>query len=218
MMPVDTSNTALDRSRGKAFFGGSFDPVHSGHISMALSAYRELPVEDLTLIPTRLTYYKKRRLTKDTDRMAMLQLAVEQYKYLKVSDMELTAPVEKNYTVNTLERLKECYPDKELYFLIGGDSLAYLNTWREAEKLFSLAVFVTAVRGAVDADKARGFMEQYEKEFPGARLQLLNTDPVDISSTDIRDRVKAGDSIKGMVPDKVEEYILEKGLYRSRSK
>ena len=205
----------MDRSAGKAFFGGSFDPVHSGHISMALAAYRELPVDELTLIPTKLTYYKKRRLTKDSDRMKMLQLAAEPYPYLSVSDMEIRAPLEQNYTVNTLERLKEIYPDRELYFLIGGDSLAYLNTWKYAERLFRLAVFVTAVRGEVDTEQALSYMRQYEEEFPGARFQLLHTDPVDISSTDIRKRVKAGESIKGLVPEGVEDYILERGLYRS---
>jgi len=214
-MRIENLHEDTDRSAGKAFFGGSFDPVHTGHISMALAAWRELPVDELTLIPTKLTYYKKRRLTWDADRMNMLQLAAEPYPFISVSDMEIKAPLEQNYTANTLERLKEIYPDRKLYFLIGGDSLAYLNTWRYAVRLFRLAVFVTAVRGEVDEEQALRYMRQYEEEFPGARFKLLHTDPVDISSTDIRNRVRAGESIKGLVPEAVEAYIRERGLYRS---
>ena len=203
----------MEQKKGKAFFGGSFDPVHWGHIVMARAALKELPVDEMTLIPTRLTGYKKRKLTEDRDRLRMLELAVKGTPGLSVSDMELTVPVEQNYTYCTLERLKERYPDREIFFLIGGDSLAYLDQWREPEKLFRLAAFVTAVRGDVDIPRAKELMKKYEKKFPGARLQLLRTDPPDISSTEIRMAVREGKTLKGLVPYGVGQYIRRRGLY-----
>ena len=203
----------MDRKKGKAFFGGSFDPVHWGHIIMARAALQELPVDELTLIPTRLTGYKKRKLTADRDRLRMLELAVKDTPGLAVSDMELRAPEEENYTVFTLEKLKRKYPDRELFFLIGGDSLAYLDQWRNAERLFQLATFVTAVRGEVDISAAEKLMEKYREAFPGAHLMLLRTDPPDISSTEIRNAVRTGGSLKGLVPYRVGDYIRRHGLY-----
>ena len=215
-MMRDYDISGLDMSDGKIIFGGSFDPVHKGHISMALAAFRELPADEIIMIPTKLTYYKKRKLTCNSDRLKMLRLAAEPYPYMSVSDMELKAPVEENYTVNTLEKLKNIYPGRELFFLIGGDSLAYLDTWYKAERLFQLAVFVAAVRGEVDIEKAADIIGHLRERFPGARIRLLDTEPVDVSSTDIRNAAAEGRSIRGMVPDRVEEYIVSKGLYRKK--
>ena len=153
----------------KAIFGGSFDPVHKGHISVALSAYRELSVDEVIFMPTRLRYYKKEnRMASDEERYAMLLHAVKQYPYLTVSRIELDTPVEENYTVNTLERLTAEHPDWEIYFIIGGDSLAYLDSWRRAERLFQLAVFAVAVRNDVDSDRAKEIIADYETRFPGS--------------------------------------------------
>jgi nicotinate-nucleotide adenylyltransferase len=187
----------------KAIFGGSFDPVHKGHISVALSAYRELGVDEVIFMPTRLRYYKKEnRMASDEERYAMLLHAVKQYPYLTVSRMELDTPVEENYTVNTLERLTAEHPDWEIYFIIGGDSLAYLDSWRRAECLFQLATFAVAVRDEVDSDRAKEIIEDYETHFPGSRFVLLSTDPIDISSTQIRNLV-AG-YLRGISEDKNE--------------
>ena len=225
----------------KAIFGGSFDPVHKGHISVALSAYRELGVDEVIFMPTRLKYYKKEnRMASDEERYAMLLHAVKQYPYLTVSRMELDTPVEENYTVNTLERLREGHPDWEIYFIIGGDSLAYLDTWRAAERLFRLATFAVAVRDEVDSDRASEIIKDYETRFPGSRFVLLSTEPIDISSTQIRNLVTGyfrgmsegenepesnlpegepveadiEDKLSKLVPESVAHFILEKGIYK----
>ncbi len=205
-----------DRFVGKAVFGGSFDPIHYGHIAVAREAYLQLPVDEVILIPTKLTYHKKHRgLSPDEDRLNMLKIAAEPYPYMSVSDIEIQAPVEKNYTVETLTGLRDRHPDWKIYYVIGGDSLAYIDTWKDAERLFGLAVFVTAVRGDCDAEAADELCRKYMRDYPGSDFRLLRFDPVDISSTDIRRRVKEGRPIAGLVPEGVEDYIMETGLYRS---
>ena len=204
----------MKEKQGKAIFGGSFDPIHRGHLAIAEAAYAQLPVDEVILMPTRLRYYKKSSvMTRDEERLAMLELSVEPYPYMSVSTMELSTPVEENYTVNTLNRLKVEHPDWEIYFVMGGDSLAYLDTWYRAEELMQLATFVAAVREDVDAEQALLLMGKYRREFPGSRFSLLHTDPVDISSTEIRRRVAEGGDISEMVPTQVETYIRKHGLY-----
>lgn len=199
---------------GKAIFGGSFDPVHFGHLAMAKAGYLQLPVNEVIFMPTKLRYYKKAsRMSEDTDRLNMLRLAAGTCPYLTVSDYELNQPEEMNYTVNTLETIHREHPEWELFFILGGDSLAYLDTWREAERLFQMAVFAPVVRDEVGLDEVHRLCESYRERFPGSRFHPLKIEPVNISSTEIRRRMAEGKSLGGLVPDAVEAYIRERNLY-----
>ena len=206
-----------ERKRNKlALFGGTFDPVHNGHLALALAAYRQLEADEILFMPTKLRYYKTTKITTSAyDRYAMLTLATQPYDFMRVSDLELCSDPEENYTVNTLRRLKEEMPDTELYFLIGGDSLEHLGTWRDPEGLFSLATFAAAIREDVDRTKAEELIRNYQSEYPGASLKLLSMEAMDVSSTVIRERAAKGDSLDGLVPENVEAYIRKQHLYQN---
>lgn len=200
-----------------ALLGGTFDPVHNGHLALAGAAYRQLGVSEVVFIPTQLRYYKEGRpSTSAYDRVAMLALATAPYDHMKISDMELLCPPEENYTYITLEKLKAQYPDTELIFVIGGDSLANLSKWREAKKLFRLATFAAAVRDEVDRETAMELIRKYEAEYPGSKILLLTMEPEDVSSTMIREKAAAGESLEGLVPAEVETYMKKHQLYMER--
>ena len=200
---------------GKAVFGGSFDPVHLGHLSIAEAALKQLPVDEVIFMPTKLRYYKKTgRMSSDEARYDMLTLAVKGCPGMSVSRMELDTEEEKNYTVDTLARLSEEHPDWELYFILGGDSLAYIDTWRKADILLREAVFAAAVREEVDRKKAEELIADYEERFPGSRFALLDIEPIDLSSTAIRKAAAEGAPLTGMVTEEVEMYIRQNRIYR----
>jgi nicotinate-nucleotide adenylyltransferase len=197
-----------------ALFGGTFDPIHNGHLALAEAALSQLGVDEVVFIPTQLRYYKTTKLsTTAYDRASMVALALEPYDRMRISDMELCCPPEENYTVNTLRKLKQEDPDRELIFLIGGDSLEHLGTWREPAELFRLATFAAAVRDDVDPARALDLIRGYEREYPGAKLELLTMEPKNISSTVIRERAAKGESLEGLVPAAVERYIVKQRLY-----
>lgn len=211
-----TISNAGEGKKRIAIFGGSFDPIHNGHLAVAKAAYRQLHVDEVIFMPTKLRYYKKNQASSRVyDRVAMLSLALDPYDYMRYSDLELQVRPSQNYTYLTLGRLHRTHPDAELIFILGGDSLEYMGSWREPEKLFRLATFAVAVREDVNTARAKELMAGYEKDFPGARFQLLRMKPCDISSTEIRNRAAAGESVKGMVPEPVERYILRNHMYRS---
>ena len=198
-----------------ALLGGTFDPIHLGHIALAEAAYRTLGVDEVVFLPTQLRYYKKESAGSELyERYAMLAMALEPYDHMVISDLELQTDPEKNYTVNTLRTMKEMFPDTELCFVIGGDSLEHLATWRSPEELMRLATFAAAVRGDVDREKAVRLIEQYQKDFPGSRFELLDMEPCNISSTDIRKKASEGENLEGLVSPEVERFIRKQGLYQ----
>ena len=196
-----------------ALLGGTFDPVHLGHIALAEAACQQLQVDKVWFIPTQLRYYKKGQAAEVYDRVAMLSLALAPFSNMEISDVELRKRPEDNYTVNTLRTLTKEYPDTRFVFVIGGDSLEHLSTWRAPEEFLQLATFAAAVREDVDAKRARALIRKYEKDYPGADLVLLKMDPVDVSSTEIRESAKTGASMEGLVPEAVERYIRKNRLY-----
>ncbi len=204
-----------EQKRNKiAIFGGSFDPIHNGHLAVAKAAHAQLHVDRVVFMPTKLRYYKEAEAASEVyDRVAMLSLAIDAFDYMQFSDLELRVRPSENYTVKTLSRLHRKYPDAELIFILGGDSLEHLSTWREPKKLLSLATFAAAVRDDVDTDRAKELFSIYEKEFPGSRFKLLRMRPFDISSTRIRTLAAEGKSLKGLVPEAVERYILRNRIY-----
>ena len=198
-----------------AIFGGTFDPIHNGHLAVANAAYRQLGVDEVIFMPTKLRYYKKDRAGSEVyDRVAMLALAIDPYEYMRYSDMELKARPSQNYTYLALGRLKRLHPNCELIFVLGGDSLEYLATWREPEKLLSLATFAAAVRDDVDEKRAKELIANYERDYPGSRFRLLRMKPCAISSTDIRNRADRAESLAGLVPEAVERYIRRNRIYK----
>ncbi len=194
--------------------GGTFNPVHKGHLNLAQAAYRELALDEVWLMPTGCSYMKDEdMIAPGKVRMDMLQLVCEDFSYLKVSDMELVREGN-TYSYETLETLKEQYPLWEFYFILGADCLFSIPKWRFPQRIFNASRIVAAVREGASRkeleQQARYLRENYQ-----ARIHLLTMEEVPASSTEVRSRIEAGEAVDKLVPEKVAAYIKEKGLYRA---
>lgn len=198
--------------KGLGILGGTFDPVHMGHLHMAEAVYERMQLEQIMFIPA---YVAPHKVGLDfapaEERFRMTQLAVEPYSQFVVSDIELRRSGV-SYTIDTVRELSKIYAGRELYFIIGADSVVQLHTWNNIYDLLELATFVAAGRPGYE-----GVMEQVVATLgaeAAKRIVLLDTPEYDISSTDIRTRIRSGQSLAGLVPSAVEEYIRSHGLYK----
>lgn len=192
--------------------GGTFDPVHLGHLILAEQCREQCGLDEVWFVPSRLPPHK--RETKISDgraRVEMLTFAVAGHPAFKVSRIELDREGP-SYTVETLQQLVVEDASRELYFLIGGDSLADLPHWREPRRILELATIVAAGRGRTPLPPMDRIREELGEA--AARIECIEMPAVDLSSTDLRRRVRDGRSIRYMTPRAVEIYILEHGLYR----
>jgi len=189
-------------------FGGSFNPVHWGHLHLALLARENADLDVVLFLPAATPPHKEPgELAPAPDRWAMLEQALASEPHTSLCNLEITAGGSR-YTVDTLDRLKREQPDWELNFILGMDSLAELSTWKDPERLVSTyrVIAVNRPGGAV--------------EIPAVwqnRVLVVAGNPFAISSSAIRERVAAGRSIRHLVPGPVAAYIAEHRLYRTRS-
>ena len=197
-----------------ALLGGSFDPVHRGHIAVAKAALRLLPVDGLVFIPTAFSPLKdeKARAT-DADRLTMLRLAVADEPRFSVTDMEI-ARGGVSYTVDTLREWRRLHPADEIFFIAGMDSLLTLRKWREPLEIVNLCRFVAFRRPGVPPPRAEDL--GFEDMAVARRLvsDVVEGPMCDVSSSEIRRRVAAGEDIADLVTPEVGGYIADKGLYR----
>ena len=187
--------------------GGTFDPIHTGHLLLAQFLKEHLALDRVLFVPASDPPHKESRdggLLPVEDRWAMVCAALAGSPGFEPCRLEIDRPG-KSYTVETLRQLRQQYPGSELFLLLGSDNVAELDTWYDPEGIFELC---TVVAGARSGDLPS----------PGSplagRVTLADTPVIDISSTDIRKRVRAGRPVRWLVPDPVESYIREKGLYR----
>lgn len=192
--------------------GGTFDPIHIGHLLLAETARDMFALDEVLFIPNGCPYMKENsQVTDKWIRYAMTALAVEDNPGFKLSSIE----VEKEgntYTYKTLLLLKEKEPDTEFYFIVGADSLFYLETWKNPQIIFDNCIVLAAIRD----DKGRKELEEkikYLEEKFAAHILPLPLKEIDVSSTDIRNKRKQGRSVRYMVPDKVIDYMEENHLY-----
>jgi nicotinate-nucleotide adenylyltransferase len=202
--------------QGVVLFGGSFNPIHFGHLIVARSVLEHLGLDRIVLIPSAKPPHKRAvHLAEARHRLEMARLAVGDDDAFEVCDMEIrrTGP---SYTVDTLEAYRESMgPDATLYWVIGGDSLPELHSWYRVSDLVDLATIVTAVRPGFESPdlsqlQACLSLAQVER----LRDNILPTPRIDISATDIRRRITAGRPIRYLVPEAVRSYIATHGLYR----
>lgn len=193
--------------------GGTFDPIHIGHLVTAEAVRMQFNLECVLFIPAGDPPHKQGCVvTPAMQRFIMTVVATASNPFFRVSAMELerSGP---SYTVDTVQALADYYgDDTELYFIVGADAVKELDTWHEIDRLLGLCYFVAATRpGSVSAiDKV---VEQFGAKGRERILRLTNPE-LEISSTDIRERVKKSVSIKYIVPESVEQYILKEKLYR----
>ena len=193
--------------------GGTFDPVHTGHIELAEAVIHQLGLAYILFVPAGNPYFKtERNISPAKERLEMVRLAIKGSPNLKVSTMEIERPGP-SYTVDTIAELKATLaPDDEIYFVLGWDILPELPKWREPARLIQLCRLVAIPRMNYRVPD----LSPLEKDVPGIteRTVVLGAPTINISATIIRERVAGGQSIKHMVPAAVERYIKESGLYK----
>jgi nicotinate-nucleotide adenylyltransferase len=199
-------------------FGGTFDPVHFGHLILAEQAREQGRLDEVWFVPAPCPPQKTNQVITPYDqRVEMLQLAIAGHPAFRIDLIEKDLP-SPSYTVNTLDELRRRHPDAELWLLIGGDSLVDLPEWYQPIRIIRQAgLLVMARPGAalLSADELRTQLSLPE-EIP-LRLQIIQvTSYIEISSTDLRQRVREGRSIRYFLPRAVEVYIQEKHLYRGK--
>lgn len=193
--------------------GGTFDPPHYGHLLLAQEATWQLALDRVLFVPTRQNPLKRAKAVSAVEhRLAMTELAVcdDARFYVSRADLDRPAP---SYTVDLLRLMlrEECPPNSQLFFLVGADLLAELPTWHQPEEVLQLATLVVANRPGWPTPDPSAI----EQAFPMAhgRLCAVKLPGVDVSATDIRCRVRAGQPIRYLTPPAVEEYIAQHRLY-----
>ena len=186
--------------------GGTFDPVHHGHLSAASEVAARFALDEVVFVPTGRPWQKSDvAVSPSEDRYLMTVIATASNPRFSVSRIEVDRPGA-TYTIDTLRALHEVHADAELFFITGADALAQILGWHAADELFSLAHFVGVSRpGYERVDLSR---------FPEGAVTLLEVPALAISSTGCRARVAAGDPVWYLVPDGVVQYISKRGLYR----
>ena len=196
--------------------GGTFDPIHLGHLIIAEQARDQYQLDRVLLIPSGHSYFKDHRSKKVQPaqvRLEMTKIAAGSYKPFEVSDIEVNRPGN-TYSFETLEELKALNPESELFFIVGADTICSMRTWREPQRIFDVCTVLAAMReDQVDPEEFQRETQALEKDF-GARIYPVSIPNIGISSTQIRERAASGKSIHYLVPERVERYIIESGIYR----
>ena len=199
-------------SQNIAIFGGSFDPVHLGHLHLAEIIREEYALDKIIFMPLGLPPHKKQSAASNEHRYKMALIATCQNPYFSVSRLDLDRGGY-TYTVDTLNDIKKELPPKSnLYFIIGADSLVNMHTWKEPGELFKLCQIIAISRPGITNEKAKAAGADLERAY-GAKIHLLKRRTYPISSTEIRRLAGKGLSIRYFVSGEVYEYINEHGLY-----
>jgi nicotinate-nucleotide adenylyltransferase len=195
--------------------GGTFDPVHYGHIALAEDAVREAGLHEVVMIPARIQPFKQdREYASGEDRFNMLALAAGKDDHITVSKYELQQE-SISYTYLTLRHMQEFYgKDTRLYFITGTDSFLKIDTWMNAEELLNNYSYIIGTRPGYRQDEYQEALRRITSAY-GTEVISMNKTELDISATQIRQMVAEGKPINDLVPPEVERYIREHGLYRT---
>lgn len=192
--------------------GGTFDPPHIGHLIAAQTVLEQLKLDKIVFVPTGNFKYKANAgVSAAEKRYEMTRLAISDNKNFEICDAE-TKEKSCSYTFSTLEKLHEIYINSQLYFIVGADSLDYMDKWKNPEKIFKQASVAAVGRSGFDEErvfkKAKFLSDKY-----GADINIAAMPCIELSSTLIRQRLRQGQSVRYMVCDKVIEYIKKHKLY-----
>ncbi|MGP1585120.1 MAG: nicotinate-nucleotide adenylyltransferase [Schwartzia sp. (in: firmicutes)] len=210
---TDTVSELRERTGKRVgILGGTFDPIHVGHLMMAEAVRGEYRLDEILFIPAASPPHKQgQRITAAAHRYLMTVLATLSNPHFIVSDIEMNRPGP-SYTIDTIYDLRYQFPHTAFFFIIGTDVIAEIATWDRVEELLTLCPFIAASRPGEEPDLVR--LRRELGALGEARIHPVTTPELEISSTDIRQRVRRGASIRYIVPDAVEQYIYKEGLYR----
>ncbi len=198
--------------------GGTFDPIHNGHLMLGEQAYQEYKLDEVWFMPSGHPPHKNdRNITDPEIRLAMTKLAIHGKSGLVCSDFE----VRRNgstYTAQTLRLLRKAYPQHQFFFIIGADSLYEIENWYEPDQVLSQAVILAARREYEDAHPSMEGQIAYLYNKYNADIRILHCEEMDISSAMLRERIAKGLSFSEYVPQEVLTYINDQGLYQEKDK
>lgn len=193
-------------------FGGTFNPIHFGHLMICEYLKEELGLDKVIFIPTGNPPHKSLDVSA-IDRYNMVKLAISSNPDFEISDIE-TNRVNLSYTVDTIIELKKIYKNQKLFFLIGLDTLFQLKTWRKIEELSREIEFVVALRPKyIDIDEINRELK-FLRENYGTIVEIIHTPLYEISSTELRTRIRDKKSVRYLIPNNVVNYIKESGFYK----
>lgn len=195
-------------------FGGTFDPVHLGHIGLAADAKKEAGLDKVIFVPAKLQPFKlDKRISSGKDRIAMLNEALLDIEGLEVSSYELDSGGV-SYTYLTIRAMKEKFGvSAKIYFIMGSDSFMKIESWRNSDELLTGCSYIIGTRPGSDQDLLEQCMERVRNRY-GTEIIKISNVRLDISSTEIRHRLDSGTSCSDLIPDSVERYIIKNGLYK----
>lgn len=193
--------------------GGTFDPIHTGHLIVAEEVRTMLELDQVIFMPAGDPWMKAdRRITEASHRVAMVELAIKSNPYFCISTIEIEHPGW-TYTVDTLEKLsQDLTRDTKLFLLIGWDGLRTMPQWKAPYRISKMATIVSFPRQGIEKPDIKTLEESMPRV--GERMIMLDRPYIAISSTEIRQRIAGGKSARYLVPEKAEKYIAEHGLYR----
>ncbi|MFF0345571.1 nicotinate-nucleotide adenylyltransferase [Kribbella sp. NPDC004875] len=201
---------AVERVRRIGVMGGTFDPIHHGHLVAASEVQAYFDLDEVIFVPTGQPWQKSdRKVSPPEDRYLMTVIATASNPRFSVSRVDIDRPGP-TYTIDTLRDLSKLYPDAELFFITGADALAQILTWRDVDEMFKLAQFVGCTRPGTEG------LELPLDQLPMDRITLLEVPALAISSTECRARVAKGNPTWYLVPDGIVQYIAKRELYTNR--
>ncbi|MCI8408357.1 MAG: nicotinate-nucleotide adenylyltransferase [Lachnospiraceae bacterium] len=192
--------------------GGTFNPIHIGHLMLAEHAYEEFSLDEVIFLPSARPPHKSQHILSNIDRREMILLAIEDNPHFSFSSLEFERKGT-TYTIDTMSELNKRYPMDTFYFIIGADSFFALESWHNPKILFGQTSFLVATRDGHQEEELKKHKDKLEKQYQ-AKIEFLNFPNIEISSSNIRKRVMEGKFINYYVPKMVEEYIYSHNLYR----
>ena len=192
--------------------GGTFDPIHYGHLILAQTALETFALDEIMFVPSGTPWLKdSTKVLSKNKRVHMTGIAIEDNSDFALSTIEIDREGN-SYSYETVEELKKQQPDTEFYFILGADSLLEIEKWKHPDRLMSECILLVAVRDDCDEEGLKKHIS-YLKEKYNADVRILPAKRIDISSTDIRERIADGKSVRYMLPDQVIKFIKKNHLY-----
>lgn len=203
------------KTKRVGIMGGSFDPIHNGHLIISERAKEQFGLDKIIFIPTGNPPHKKSyEMSSVDDRYSMTKLAIEENESYLISDIEAKSS-DTTYTVNTLRTISEENEDYDLYFILGADSFIDISNWKDYKEILENYKIIVAKRPVLEDINFNKVYRRHKIDYPES-IFLLDSPTVGISSTYIREVKMKEESIRYMIPEKVNDYIIEKCLYKKR--
>ena len=202
----------MNSKKKTGIMGGTFNPIHYGHLLLAESAYYQFDLDEVLIMPTKNPYYKDLSHTAtEEDRVNMVRMAICDNDHFVLSEEELNREGT-TYTVETLRNLVAAHPDHEYYFIMGADSLYHIESWKEPAEILKMAVILVADRDGGSSSSLKSQIAYITDKYD-ADIRLMESPVLEISSHDIRRRVREHKSIRYLMPQNAVDYIYEHEIY-----